>query len=136
MRSAVLLLLTIGIASAASAESIVAGVPNIPASQCVYRSGDDPASLLTLRVTGRHGPGRGTVATSFKLCPQSVIDAKQRLDHQMGQVMDDVNRPAPGDPVHLQVGAVLVARPGRLHQGYLHDWHGSTVSQLPASAYL
>jgi hypothetical protein len=43
MRTAVLFLLSFGVASAVPAQSIIPGSVTIPTSQCVYRSGDDPA---------------------------------------------------------------------------------------------
>ena len=65
--------------------------------------------------------------------PEPVGDAEQGLHDKMRKIMHDVNRPAPDRPVSLQVGAIPVARPGRLHQRYLHHREGGTVREVLAS---
>src|SRR5579859_2010494 len=94
---------------------------------------DDPSLLVALGVASRGRPPGLRVRPGGQFAPQPVIDAEQGLDDEVRKVVDDVNRPPPGGPVHLQIGAVPIARPGRLHQGYLHHRQRSTTPEAIAT---
>src|SRR5581483_5138171 len=62
------------------------------------RTADDTALLPTLRIACRNRTLRIDMDTSGKLRPTPVLDRKERLDDQMGKVMDDMRGPGQASP--------------------------------------
>src|SRR5262249_14814157 len=67
------------------------------------------APFLPLRVAGRGRPVRRGVNAGHQLAPQPVVEAEQRLDDEVGQIVDDVDGHLPRDAVAGDERAVAVA---------------------------